>query len=51
MTQTAHEAPPDPVDDHRYAIEASHVSKRFMLGSRSTSIKDRLTGFSDRSRT
>ncbi|NNC81838.1 MAG: ABC transporter ATP-binding protein, partial [Acidimicrobiales bacterium] len=41
----------DPVDDHRYAIEASHVSKRFMLGSRSTSIKDRLTGFSDRSRT
>jgi len=51
MTQTAHEAPLDLVDDHRYAIEASHVSKRFMLGSRSTSIKDRLTGFSDRART
>jgi len=37
--------------DHRLAIEAKHVSKRFMLGARTTSIKDRLTGFSDRSRT
>lgn len=37
------EAPP--------AIEAENVSKQFMLGSRSTSIKDRLTGFSQRNRT
>ena len=33
------------------AIEAVNVSKQFMLGTRSTSLKDRLTGFSQRSRT
>lgn len=38
-----------PVDEP--AIEALGVSKRFLLGSRSTSLKDRLTGFSDRSKT
>ena len=30
------------------AIVATNVSKRFMLGSQSTSLKDRLTGFGDR---
>lgn len=33
------------------AIVATDVSKRFMLGSQSTSLRDRLTGFGDRKKT
>ncbi len=33
------------------AIEASGVSKKFALGSRSTSLKDRLTGFGEKDKT
>ncbi len=32
------------------AIEATGISKKFLLGRRSTSLKDRLTGFSDKNR-
>lgn len=32
------------------AIEARNISKKFLLGRRSTSLKDRLTGFNDRNR-
>ncbi len=32
------------------AIEARAISKKFLLGRRSTSLKDRLTGFSDKNR-
>lgn len=32
------------------AIEANGISKKFLLGRRSTSLKDRLTGFSDKNR-
>lgn len=33
-------------DDDLYAIRAIDISKKFLLGRRSTSLKDRLTGFS-----
>lgn len=32
------------------AIEATSISKKFLLGRRSTSLKDRLTGFSDKNK-
>jgi len=34
--------------DPSFAIEASGVSKRFALGTRTSSLKDRLTGFSEK---
>ncbi len=33
-----------------FAIEANDISKKFLLGRRSTSLKDRLTGFSDKNK-
>lgn len=33
-----------------FAIRADNISKKFLLGRRSTSLKDRLTGFSERHR-
>ena len=36
--------------DEPFAIRAENISKKFLLGRRSTSLKDRLTGFSDRKR-
>lgn len=37
-------------DSERFAIRAEDTSKKFLLGRRSTSLKDRLTGISDRKR-
>lgn len=34
------------MSDGDFAIEAENISKKFLLGRRSTSLKDRLTGFS-----
>ena len=36
------------IDDPNFAIRAENISKKFLLGRRSTSIKDRLTGFSEK---
>ena len=33
-----------------FAIHAKNISKKFLLGRRSTSLKDRLTGINDRNR-
>jgi len=35
---------------NEFAIEANNISKKFLLGRRSTSLKDRLTGFSDKNK-
>jgi len=51
MTQTTSGPSTVATSDPKIAIEANHVSKRFMLGSRSTSVRDMLTGFSDHNRT
>ena len=53
MTTAQRDATTTPPAEHTEppAIVATDVSKRFMLGSRSTSLKDRLTGFGDRKKT
>lgn len=38
------------VEDQDFAIKAEDISKKFLLGRRSTSIKDRMTGMGDRNR-
>lgn len=37
-------------DDEDFAIKVDNISKKFLLGRRSSSIKDRLTGMSERNR-